>query len=292
MPTGTRIDAAPTSSSPRSSTTPTAWCRRSSRSAGTGDVLMMAWMNAEHAARDAREGRTVFWSRSRQEVWRKGDTSRRPPVRARGATTTATATRCCSWSSRRATGACHTGEHSCFFRALRRAERDPAEPRRVPRARRATTPSCRCGASCSPTSRRRSPASPSCVGDEPGLPARVGRARRALEPVLVRRPRPVGHARARATASSRSTGTLPADVPRDRGHARRARGVLAAYRVAADARPAAAARRARRLPRLRRRPRGRAPARRAARRPRPARRGAVASSARSPRSTTGASGSR
>src|ERR1041384_6982291 len=42
---------------------------------GTGQVLMMAWMNAETLRMSLTEGRTVFWSRSRQEVWRKGDTS-------------------------------------------------------------------------------------------------------------------------------------------------------------------------------------------------------------------------
>ena len=41
----------------------------------SGQVLMMAWMNAETLRLTLAEGRTVFWSRSRQEVWRKGDTS-------------------------------------------------------------------------------------------------------------------------------------------------------------------------------------------------------------------------
>src|SRR4051794_41380563 len=41
----------------------------------TGDVLMMAWMNETTLRRTLEEGRTVFWSRSRQEEWRKGDTS-------------------------------------------------------------------------------------------------------------------------------------------------------------------------------------------------------------------------
>jgi hypothetical protein len=41
----------------------------------SGDVLMMAWMNAESLRLTFAEGRTVFWSRSRQELWRKGDTS-------------------------------------------------------------------------------------------------------------------------------------------------------------------------------------------------------------------------
>ncbi len=42
---------------------------------GTGRVLMMAWMNAETLRMSLETGRTIFWSRSRQEVWRKGDTS-------------------------------------------------------------------------------------------------------------------------------------------------------------------------------------------------------------------------
>ena len=41
----------------------------------TGQVLMLAWMNEESLRRTLDEGRTVFWSRSRGELWRKGDTS-------------------------------------------------------------------------------------------------------------------------------------------------------------------------------------------------------------------------
>ena len=43
--------------------------------ADNGDVLMLAWMNRDSLRRTLDEGRTVFWSRSRQELWRKGDTS-------------------------------------------------------------------------------------------------------------------------------------------------------------------------------------------------------------------------
>lgn len=39
------------------------------------DVLMVAWMSADAVEATLREGRTVFWSRSRQELWRKGETS-------------------------------------------------------------------------------------------------------------------------------------------------------------------------------------------------------------------------
>ena len=41
----------------------------------SGEVLMMAWMNAESLAETLRHRRVVYWSRSRGELWRKGDTS-------------------------------------------------------------------------------------------------------------------------------------------------------------------------------------------------------------------------
>ncbi len=43
--------------------------------AETNQVLMLAWVNAEALLATLNEGRTVFWSRSRQELWRKGETS-------------------------------------------------------------------------------------------------------------------------------------------------------------------------------------------------------------------------
>lgn len=41
----------------------------------TGEVLMLGYMNAEAVRRTLTEGRVTFWSRSRSEFWRKGDTS-------------------------------------------------------------------------------------------------------------------------------------------------------------------------------------------------------------------------
>jgi len=85
--------------------------------AGSGHVLMMAWMNAETLGMSLQEGRTVFWSRSRQEVWRKGDTSGdRQFVQA--------AYYDCDGDAllfvveQEGKGACHTGERSCFYRAF------------------------------------------------------------------------------------------------------------------------------------------------------------------------------
>jgi phosphoribosyl-AMP cyclohydrolase/phosphoribosyl-ATP pyrophosphohydrolase/phosphoribosyl-AMP cyclohydrolase len=83
----------------------------------TGQVLMMAWMTAETLAATLEEGRTVFWSRSRQEVWRKGETSgERQWVRA--------AYYDCDGDvllfvvDQDGQGACHTGAHTCFFRTF------------------------------------------------------------------------------------------------------------------------------------------------------------------------------
>ncbi|MEO8293628.1 MAG: phosphoribosyl-AMP cyclohydrolase [Actinomycetota bacterium] len=81
-----------------------------------GDVLMFAWANREALERTLTDGRMVYWSRSRQELWRKGDTSGHVQhvvelrvdcdedvllarVHQEGA-------------------ACHTGERSCFFRRV------------------------------------------------------------------------------------------------------------------------------------------------------------------------------
>lgn len=84
---------------------------------GTGAVLMMAWMNAETLRQSLEEGRTVFWSRSRQEVWRKGDTSgdrqfvRQASYDCDGDTLLLVV-------EQEGKGACHTGERSCFYRAF------------------------------------------------------------------------------------------------------------------------------------------------------------------------------
>jgi phosphoribosyl-AMP cyclohydrolase len=84
---------------------------------GTGIVLMMAWMDAGSLAETLQTGRMVFWSRSRQERWRKGDTSGdRQWVRE--------ARYDCDGDTllfvveQEGAGACHTGERSCFYRSL------------------------------------------------------------------------------------------------------------------------------------------------------------------------------
>ena len=84
---------------------------------GTGEVLMMAWMNAETLRMSLAEGRTVFWSRSRQEVWRKGDTSGDRQF-VRSAHYDCDGDTLLFVVEQEGKGACHTGEHSCFFRSF------------------------------------------------------------------------------------------------------------------------------------------------------------------------------
>jgi len=84
---------------------------------GTGDVLMMAWMNADTLRQSLEEGRTVFWSRSRQEVWRKGDTSGDRQF-VRQAFYDCDGDTLLFVVEQEGKGACHTGARSCFYRAF------------------------------------------------------------------------------------------------------------------------------------------------------------------------------
>jgi phosphoribosyl-AMP cyclohydrolase len=82
-----------------------------------GTVLMMAWMNAETLAMTLAEGRMVYWSRSRREMWRKGDTSGDHQV-VREAWYDCDGDVLLFRVDQQGNGACHTGEYSCFFRRL------------------------------------------------------------------------------------------------------------------------------------------------------------------------------
>jgi phosphoribosyl-AMP cyclohydrolase/phosphoribosyl-ATP pyrophosphohydrolase/phosphoribosyl-AMP cyclohydrolase len=83
--------------------------------AETRAVLMMAWMNAETLRMSLEQGRTVFWSRSRQEVWRKGDTSGDRQF-IREAYYDCDGDTLLFLVEQEGAGACHTGEYSCFYR--------------------------------------------------------------------------------------------------------------------------------------------------------------------------------
>ena len=84
--------------------------------ADTNEVLMLAWMNAEALAATLDTGRATYWSRSRQSLWVKGETS--------GHTQEVVELRVdCDQDAvlmkvRQAGGACHTGRKSCFYRTV------------------------------------------------------------------------------------------------------------------------------------------------------------------------------
>jgi phosphoribosyl-AMP cyclohydrolase/phosphoribosyl-ATP pyrophosphohydrolase/phosphoribosyl-AMP cyclohydrolase len=82
-----------------------------------GDVLMLAWMNAESLKMTLAEGRMVYWSRSRQELWRKGDTSGDRQF-VREAYYDCDADALLFKVEQEGDGACHTGARSCFFRSF------------------------------------------------------------------------------------------------------------------------------------------------------------------------------
>lgn len=83
----------------------------------TGEVLMLAWMNADAVRETVATGRVCYWSRSRKALWRKGETSGQTQrlvdirIDCDGDTLLLLVDQ---------TGvACHTGRRNCFFRALR-----------------------------------------------------------------------------------------------------------------------------------------------------------------------------
>lgn len=85
--------------------------------AGSGQVLMFAWMNREALALSQDEGYAVFWSRSRKKLWRKGEESghRQKLVEIR---LDCDADVLLITVQQIGGIACHTGRHHCFYRQL------------------------------------------------------------------------------------------------------------------------------------------------------------------------------
>jgi len=98
----------------------------------TGRVLMMAWMNKESLQKTIEVGKTVFWSRSRQKYWLKGETSGHIQVVKDIAFDCDGDTLLIKVEQTGA--ACHEGYKSCFFRSIRDAgnQFDTTEERLVP----------------------------------------------------------------------------------------------------------------------------------------------------------------
>ncbi len=83
----------------------------------SGEVLMLAWMNAESLAETIKTGQVTYWSRSRQELWRKGETSGNVQILK---DMRIDCDRDCLLMLVKQTGpACHTNRQSCFYTAIR-----------------------------------------------------------------------------------------------------------------------------------------------------------------------------
>ncbi len=82
----------------------------------TGEVLMMAWMNRDSLAETLATGRVCYWSRSRNTLWRKGETSGQVQdlVELRLDCDADTILLLVDQTG----VACHTGHRSCFYRAV------------------------------------------------------------------------------------------------------------------------------------------------------------------------------
>lgn len=85
--------------------------------AASGEVLMMAWMNAESVARTLQTGRVTYWSRSRQGFWVKGESSGH--VQELVEMRVDCDRDCLLVLVRQAGPACHTNRRSCFYTAIR-----------------------------------------------------------------------------------------------------------------------------------------------------------------------------
>lgn len=83
----------------------------------SGEVLMLAWMNAESIARSLASGKVTYWSRSRQDFWTKGETSGH---HQRLVELRLDCDRDCLLLLVEQVGpACHTNRRSCFYTAVR-----------------------------------------------------------------------------------------------------------------------------------------------------------------------------
>lgn len=97
------------------------------REAGSGQVLMVAWMNREALAETAKTGKAVYWSRSRRKLWRKGEESGHEQ-RVRDIRLDCDNDVLLLTVEQQGGIACHTGRHHCFFQQLQDGHWVPVEP--------------------------------------------------------------------------------------------------------------------------------------------------------------------
>ena len=83
----------------------------------TGEILMVAHMNEESFRRTVATGEVVYWSRSRQQLWHKGESSGNTQV-VKSLSVDCDGDVVLLRVEQRGGAACHTGKRSCFFRRL------------------------------------------------------------------------------------------------------------------------------------------------------------------------------
>lgn len=93
----------------------------------TGRVLMVAWMNRAALAETAQRGEVVYWSRSRQKLWHKGEESGHVQ-RVHEIRLDCDADVIVLQVEQRGGIACHTGRESCFYRVLKNGEWQTVDP--------------------------------------------------------------------------------------------------------------------------------------------------------------------
>ncbi len=95
--------------------------------ASTGKMLMMAWMNREALALTVKEGRAIYWSRSRNKLWRKGEESGHVQI-VKDIRLDCDNDVILLQVEQLGGIACHTGRHNCFFKQLQNGQWVSVEP--------------------------------------------------------------------------------------------------------------------------------------------------------------------
>jgi len=94
---------------------------------GTGKVLMLAWMNREALTLTVQEGRAIYWSRSRNKLWRKGEESGHAQL-LKDIRLDCDNDVILLEVEQLGGIACHTGRHNCFYQQLHDEEWVAVEP--------------------------------------------------------------------------------------------------------------------------------------------------------------------
>jgi phosphoribosyl-AMP cyclohydrolase len=94
---------------------------------GSGKILMLAWMNRESLALTVKEGKAIYWSRSRQKLWRKGEESGHEQI-IKDIRLDCDNDVILLIVEQRGDIACHTGRKSCFFQQLQNGQWRTVEP--------------------------------------------------------------------------------------------------------------------------------------------------------------------